>query len=240
MALQKFNNLDLPKGFVFAKKFEVLSQLGRGWEGEVYSVREIRTGIERAAKVFFPHRNLRNKAAKSYARKLHRLRDCPILLKYMYQDQIRYRGVTLTYLISEYVEGETLHGFLARQKGRKLHPFQAIHLLHALASKVEEIHNFKEYHGDLHSENIILQRCGLSFEIKLIDLCQREGTLQDNIKLDVYDLIRIFHESVGGKRKYSEQPLVVKDICCGLKRSLIWKKYRNAGQLRVYLENMIW
>ncbi|MCH8043431.1 MAG: serine/threonine protein kinase, partial [Planctomycetes bacterium] len=40
--------------------------------------------------------------------------------------------------------------------------------------------------------------------------------------------------------RYAKHPQQIKTICCGLKRSLILKKYRTAGQLREYLEMMQW
>ena len=240
MATKRVDSLDLPEGFILSRKFEVLGQLGRGWEGEVYSIRELSTGIERAAKVFYPQRNPSNRAAKFYARKLHKLRNCSILIKYLFQDQIRHAGCDLTYLISEYVEGETLDDFLSRQKGKKIHPFQAIHLLHVLAAGIEEIHHLKEYHGDLHTGNIMIQRYGLNFEVKLLDLFHLGRASSENIKYDVCDLIRIFYDCLGGKKTYSKMPHVVKDICCGLKRTNILKKFRTAGQLRAYLETMSW
>ena len=52
--------------------------------------------------------------------------------------------------------------------------------------------------------------------------------------------VEIFYEAVGGRRLYARQPSEVKAICCGLKRSLILKKFRTAGQLRQYLETMEW
>ena len=240
MATARVERLDLEEGFMLSKKFEILGQLGKGWEGEVYSIMELSTGIERAAKIFYPQRNLKNKSAKFYARKLHKLRNCSILVKYLFQDQIRYKGHDLTYLISDYIEGDTLDDFLKRQKGKKMHPFQAIHLLHVLAKGIEEIHHLKEYHGDLHTGNIIIQRYGLNFEVKLLDLYHHGGASTENIKEDVCNLIRIFYDCIGGKNAYSKQPQVVKDICCGLKRSNIFKKYRTAGQLRAYLETMSW
>ena len=36
------------------------------------------------------------------------------------------------------------------------------------------------------------------------------------------------------------KPSEIKAICCGLKKSLISKKFRTAGKLRQYLENMRW
>ncbi len=44
------DSFDLTPGRKIAGKYEVLSLLGAGWEGEVYKIREIHTGIERAAK----------------------------------------------------------------------------------------------------------------------------------------------------------------------------------------------
>ena len=69
----KVAEFDLPPGQMIGKKYRVLSKLGAGWEGEVYKVGEIQTGIERAAKLFFPQRNLRDRTSKIYAQKLHKL-----------------------------------------------------------------------------------------------------------------------------------------------------------------------
>ena len=153
-----------------ASKYEVVSELGSGWEGEVYKIREIRTGIDRAAKLFYPQRNIGNRTAKRYAKKLHRLRYCTILIQYHTEELIEVRGVPVTVLISEYVEGELLSDFLKRFPGNRLQPFEALHLLYALAKGMEQIHLHNEYHGDLHLDNIIIKRFGLTYDLKLIDL----------------------------------------------------------------------
>ena len=46
---------NLTPGRVLARKYEVIHQLGAGWEGEVYLLRELSTGIERTAKLFSPN-----------------------------------------------------------------------------------------------------------------------------------------------------------------------------------------
>jgi len=227
-------------GTIVADKYEVVSQLGKGWEGEVYLLRERGTGIERAAKFWFPHRNPRNRAIRFYAKKLHKLRQCPILIRYHTQETTLHDGLPIRFLVSEYVEGEQLSRFLSRQPGKRLSVFQALHLLHALAAGIEPIHELGEYHGDLHDDNIIIRRYGLSFDLKLVDLFHWGATRPENIRDDVCLLIRIFHDALGGRRHYAKQPPEVKEICCGLKRSLIVKKFRNAGQLRRYLETMRW
>jgi len=47
----------------------VIACLGCGWESEVYRIRERKTRIERAAKIFFPRRNPANRTAVAYAKK---------------------------------------------------------------------------------------------------------------------------------------------------------------------------
>jgi serine/threonine protein kinase len=234
------DSFNLAPGRVLARKYEVVSLLGAGWEGEVYLIRELATGIERTAKMFFPERNVRDKNAQFYAKKLHKLRHCPIVIQYSAQDHITVKGHDVTVLISEYVEGELLSKFIARQPGKRLQPFQALHLLHALASGMECIHNIGEYHGDLHSENIILQRYGLGFDMKLVDLFHAGAPRAHNIRYDTIDMIHIFYEALGGQKYYSKQPDAIKAICCGLKSSLILKKFKSAAQLRNYLETMQW
>jgi tRNA A-37 threonylcarbamoyl transferase component Bud32 len=227
-------------GCVLAGKYEVLTCLGSGWESEVYKIRELKTRIERAAKIFFPHRNPDNRNAVIYAKKLHKLRSCPILIQYHTFEQIPYEGMPLTAFISDYVEGELLSDYLARQKGRRLTVFKGIHLLHALAAGIEGIHELGEYHGDLHAQNVVVQRLGLTFDLKLLDLYHRGRATRDNRQDDICSIIRLFYDAIGGPRRYAAHPRAVKAICCGLKRSLMLKKFRTVRELRLHLETQDW
>ncbi len=237
---RRITKFDFKPGTVLAGKYEIVAQLGTGWEGEVYMLRECATGIERAGKFWFPHRNPGNRAARFYAKKLHKLRHCPILIQYHTQETITYRDLPVRFLVSEYVEGELLSEFLARQPGRRISVFQGLHLLHALAIGIESIHNLREYHGDLHDENVIIRRYGLAFDLKLMDMFHWGPATPENIHDDVCNLIRIFYDAIGGRKRYAKQPPEAKAICRGLKRTLILKKYRTAGQLRQYQETMQW
>jgi serine/threonine protein kinase len=235
----------LQPGNVIAGKYEIQNRLGSGWEGEVYLIRETTTGIERTAKFFFPHRNQRNRSLKFYARKLHKLRHCPIVLQYHTLDtcEFEFKGIgrqNIGFLVSEFVEGEILTDFLKRRRGNRITPYMGVHLLHALAEGIENIHTMGEYHGDLHSDNIIVQRYGLGFDIKLLDMFDWQAPKTANIHFDVICLIRILYDALGGERQYRHLPDEIKAICCGLKQSLIIKKFRSAGHLRAYLENMHW
>jgi len=234
------DSFDFVAGRILARKYEVISRLGTGWEGEVYLVRECATDIERAAKFFYPQRNLRNRSLIFYAKKLHILRSCSILIQYHTQETISYRGLQIPFLVSDYVEGELLTDFLNRQRGKRLDHFQALHLLYALAVGIESIHHLSEYHGDLHTDNVIVKRSGLGFDVRLVDLYHWNAPRRENIHDDVCNLIRIFYDALGGQKFYSKQPCEIKEICCGLKRSLILSKFRTAGQLREHLETIQW
>lgn len=238
--LPKVSSFDLEPGAELAGKYRVLERLGKGWEGEVYLVRERSTGIERSAKIFFPQRNRGNRAVRFYAKKLHKLRDCRILIQYHTQEKVDIAGVPATLLVSDYVEGEILAGFLKRQPGRRLDPFQGLHLLHALAAGIEEIHDRGEYHGDLHDENIIVRRRGLGFEVKLLDMFHWGRPSARNIRADVVDLVRILYDVLGGAVRYAGQPPEIKSICRGLRPSLIHQQFVTAGELRAFLEDLEW
>ncbi len=236
----KFSSFDLPMGRVIAKKYEILSKLGGGWEGEVYKILETSTGIERAAKFFYPHRNENNRASNFNAKKLHKLRLCPILIQYHTKEDFVFKRVPVTVLISEYVEGQLLSEFIKTFPGKRLTPYQALHLLHALTKGIECIHDMNEYHGDLHSDNIIVNKFGLNFDLKLVDLFSAKESKSESRKFDIVTLIQVFHESLGGAKHYAKHPDAIKYICCGLKSNLILEKFKTVGQLRRHIESMDW
>jgi serine/threonine protein kinase len=240
MSSTDINAFDFQPGRIIAKKYVIDRLLGSGWESEVYLTHEISTGIEHTAKFFFPQRNLKDKTLKFYARKLHTLRKCPIVIQYSTQETIVFKRTPISFLVSEYVEGELLEDYLKRQSGKRLHPFQALHLLHALAKGMQCIHAIGEYHGDLHTGNVIVQNVGLNYNLKLIDMFHWNDSKGANIKSDVMDLIRIFYDALGGQKHYAKHPQAIKDICCGLKQSIALKKFNSAGKLCQYIENMQW
>lgn len=223
-----------------ANKYEVLDLLGAGWEGESYKIVELRTGIERTAKLFYPERNRRNRTSRRYAKKLHKLRHCPILIQYHTEERLHLNGTPITAMISEYVEGTPLSEFIRSMPGRRLTPFEAVHLLYVLVTGVEVIHQQDEYHGDIHSDNIIVNRFGLGFDIKMIDFYHWEATKKENRQQDIIDIVKVFHETMGGPRHYSRQPRAIKYICAGLKHSLILDRFRTISHLRNHLETMEW
>lgn len=168
------------------------------------------------------------------------LRDCPILVRYHTVEKVRFRRTPVTAFISEYVEGELLSSFVRNRPGRRLTSFEGLHLLHALARGVEQIHRRGEYHGDIHDDNVIVSRFGLTFTLKLIDLFRLDQPRVESRKADIVDMVRVLYDALGGAKRYANHPPAVKQICCGLKHSLILKKFPTVARLRRHLETMTW
>jgi tRNA A-37 threonylcarbamoyl transferase component Bud32 len=240
MGSARLTSFDFKPGTLLVGKYRVMEHLGGGWEGEVFRIREVLTGVDRAAKFFYPHRNPNDRAVKFYAKKLHKLRNCPVVIQYVTQERLQLQGQSVTFLVSEYAEGRVLTEFIADQPNKRLTPFEALHLLQALARGMAQVHLKRESHGDLHAGNVMVRRAGLNFDVKVIDFFQWDGAKPEQLQDDVRGLVEILHAAVGGARHYARQPTVIKQIVRGLKSSLIRKKFRTAIHLRDYLEDLVW
>jgi tRNA A-37 threonylcarbamoyl transferase component Bud32 len=236
----KVKRFDFAPGRSVAGKYEIERPLGSGWEGEVYVIIERKTGIRRAAKFYYPHRDPMGKAAIAYARKLDALRHCPILMQYHHQEIAYVRRRKVTVVISELVEGQKLSEFLDCQPSMCLSTFEALHVLYARAKGIAPIHARGEYHGDIHDDNIMIRRQGINFEVKLLDFFDLGRPTRSKIHKDVLNLIQVFHTIVGGRARYGKQPKVVRDIIRGLKDTLILQRFQSAGDIQRYLENLQW
>ncbi|HWE02979.1 MAG TPA: protein kinase [Tepidisphaeraceae bacterium] len=236
----KVRRFDFPPGRIVAGKYQIGQQLGSGYEGEVYEIVERATGIRRAAKFYYPHRDPMGKAAIVYARKLDALRHCPILMQYHHQEIAYVKRKKVMVVISELVEGQKLSEFIAQQPAERLSTFEALHVLYDLAKGIAPIHERGEYHGDIHDDNVMIRRRGIGFEVKLLDFFDLGKPTKSKIYKDVLNLVQVFHTLVGGRARYSEQPKVVKNIIRGLKDSLILARFQSAGDIQRHLENLDW
>jgi serine/threonine protein kinase len=231
---------DLLPGRSLGPHYQVVEFLGGGWEGEVYKIEERRTGIIRAAKLFYERTDVREAPLLRYARKLFKLRNCPIVIQYHHRGVTKVHGRQVEFLVSDFADGEMLSAYLGRQRRKRLPEFEALHLLYALALGVEQIHFVGEYHGDIHSDNIMVRRQGLGFEVHLLDFFDLGRSTKEKIQRDVDFMIDVLWEMIGETDGYRKAGPVIRGIVKGRKRSLIAKQFNTAGQLRLYLENIKW
>jgi tRNA A-37 threonylcarbamoyl transferase component Bud32 len=233
-------HFDLSPGRTLGPYYHIVEYLGGGWEGEVYKVEERRTGIIRAAKLFYNRKGVSREPLLRYARKLYKLRSCPIVVQYHHRGTTSLQGNPVDFLVSDYVDGEMLSSFLNRCRGKHLSSFEALHLLYALTVGIEQIHFLGEYHGDIHSDNIMVKRRGLGFEVYLIDFFDLGRPTREKIQYDVFDLITVFYEMIGGAKAYRTAGKEIKSIIMGRKHYLIRQRFKMAGHLRLALENLEW
>lgn len=226
-------------GRILARKYQVVAPLGSVREGEIYTLSECATGIERTAKFFYPHVDPLGRVATIHAQKLHKLRHCPILMQYRTQETISIGGAAVTFLVSDFVRGERLGDFIARQPGQRLEWFEALHLLLAMARGIELMHDAGESAGALRLDNIIVRRVGLGFQAKLMELATGGRARPEHRRNDAHGMIRLFHEVIAGGGGGKDLPDPVRDQL-GTRRRPHFENYRDAADIRIALERLRW
>lgn len=236
--------LALRRGQELGGRYVVDRFVGAGWEGEVYRVIERMTGWPRAAK-FYLSRGERSPrqvraAMQAHARKLEKLRDCSIVLHYHHAEVFEVGQQKVWALISEYAPGLPLDLWLSRRGGGPLHLFEAMTLLHAISRGLVAIHARGEYHGDLHAGNVLVQRRGIGFDLKILDFFHHGRARIEPRRQDVVDAIHLFYDLLGGRQAYSGLPAEAKYIIRGLKQNLIRERFPTAQALCGHLESFTW
>lgn len=227
-------------GEVLAPGYVVVACVGRGAEGEVYKIRETSTHLTRAAKLFYPAKHSLTKRIVHYARKLDRLRDCDIVIKYLHTEQISINDRFIHCLISEYFDGIILEDMIQDFPGRRLPTFEALSLVHALTIGIAEIHTRKEFHGDIHTGNIFVERQGVFFKLRTLDFHDWGRTAAIERRADILAITRLLYDLVGGRKTYPRQPEIIREICMGLRSDLVLKKFPTIYHLKAHLESFPW
>ncbi len=231
---------DFAPGKILARKYEVLSHVTSTNDGELYRLTEKATGIERTAKFFYQDHLSKNAKATIYAQKLHKLRNCKILMHYRTQETVSIAGIPVSFVVWDQISGTQLEDFVAQQKNGRLSLFEALHLLHAVASGLDAIHSMQEYHGNIAAENIIVNRKGIGFQVKLINMSLEDRPVSRSIFEDVVNLVKIFANVVMPPRHSAKIPNGVKLLYSNLKTARISERFKNAGALKKHLETMLW
>jgi serine/threonine protein kinase len=143
-------------------------------------------------------------------------------------------------MVSDLASGQMLYQLIREQPRKRFHPFEALSLIYAIASGVAEMHDIGEYHGDIHEDNILVERRGVGFDVKLIDLYLHARWTANRLKMDVLDLAWLLYQLVGGPAGYSASPGIIKEIVCGRRTQTICRKFPTAGHLCRFVEQYSW
>ena len=236
----RLDTFGLQPGRKIGPRYVVETMLGRGSEGEVYQIRELDTGISRAAKFYFSHRNSKHHLTIKHAQKLNELRRCSIVLQYHHSEAIIIRKQKVIAMISDLCDFEQLENWIDQHPGRRLNPYKAMHVLYHLAKGIEAIHALGHYHADVHSENILIKPTGVSFDLKLVDFYDWGKPTRNKLQQDIIDTVRVFYDCLGGKRWYAKLPPDIKYLCAGLKHNLILERFPTITAMRQHLETFEW
>ena len=161
----------LEPGARFADRYEILSLLGKGGMGVVYTARDTATGRDLVLKLIRPER-LRGEAAVQQ-----------LLTEGVTAQQIRHRNVVAVYDVAqwqgqpyftmEYVKGGSLRSFMVAQKQKRQDvPLPvAAGIVRAMLAGLGEAHRLGIVHRDLKPENVLLAGDPLAgdFNLKVVD-----------------------------------------------------------------------
>ncbi|MDP3492226.1 MAG: serine/threonine-protein kinase [Hyphomonadaceae bacterium] len=148
--------VDLAPGDVFAGRYRIESQIGRGWMGVVYAATDNRSDHRLALKLIRPERLVVKDAQKRIVRDMVLSRD------------IRHRNVVAVYDVGEvagiaYIATEFLQGTSLSQHNRKRltaddsWPIEsAVEIVRQLLSGLKAAHEVGVVHRDLKPANILL------------------------------------------------------------------------------------
>jgi serine/threonine protein kinase len=218
----------LSRGVLFAGRYEVIEELGRGGMGRVYKVYDQKIKEVIALKLIHPEISVNEKAIDRFrnelrfARKIGHRHVCRMFD--LGEEDHKY------YITMEYVEGENLKSFIRRSG--QLAPKKAISLAKQVCEGLAEAHRLGIVHRDLKPHNVMIDREGNAriMDFGIARFAEAEGltgsgvmvgtpeymspeqaeTVEVDKRADIYALGVILYEMVTGRVPFAgETPLAV-------------------------------
>lgn len=147
---------ELTRGTVFAGRYEVIEELGKGGMGSVYRVEDKKTGEELALKLIKPEISSDKKTIERFGNELklaHKISHRNVCRMFHLGEE---KGTY--YITMEYVPGEDLKSFLKRS--RRLDIGTAISISKQVCDGLAEAHRLGVVHRDLKPSNIMIDKEG--------------------------------------------------------------------------------
>jgi serine/threonine protein kinase/Flp pilus assembly protein TadD len=219
---------ELAPGSTFAKRYQIIEELGKGGMGRVYEVLDKEIGEKVALKLLNPEIAAEGKTIERFCNELKTARQ--ISHKNVCRMYHLSKEEGAPYIIMEYVRGEDLKSMI-RMMGR-LSPGQTVSIARQVCEGLVEAHRLGVVHRDLKPQNIMIDRNG---DVKIMDFGiarsvsakgitgagvmigtpeymspeQAEGTEADE-RADVYALGIILFEMLTGRVPFEgETPLSI-------------------------------
>src|SRR5262245_55317564 len=148
--------------------YQLLSPLGRGGMGEVYLALDTRLGRKVALKLLpaeFTADDVRVRRFAQEARAASALNHPNIITIHEIGETATESG-SLRYIVTEYVDGETLRQRTARAPRQRIEPPEAIDIALQVAAALSAAHEAGIMHRDIKPENVMARRDGI---VKVLD-----------------------------------------------------------------------
>jgi eukaryotic-like serine/threonine-protein kinase len=148
--------------------YQLLSPLGRGGMGEVYLALDTRLGRKVAVKLLpsaFTSDADRTERFALEARAASALNHPNIITVHEIGEAATENG-SLRYIVTEYVEGETLRQRMESLPQRRMKPLEAIEIAMQIAAALSAAHDAGITHRDIKPENVMIRRDGI---VKVLD-----------------------------------------------------------------------
>ena len=206
--------------------YVVCRRLGRGFEGEVYLVREVDPQGLRVLKLYdhdrYPFRQL-----YPYGRKLESLANVSGIVGYFHCGYWEPRNCH--YLILDYVVGRSLE----RIRGRCRMPFiHALRIVRELCFIVRDCHETGVRVGDISSDNIILT---VDDRPVIVDLDWRSRLTRCSATEDIIAVVHVLHRLI----QHLEPPSGMFRRRLPKRRNAIVARYKSAQQLLQAIHEII-
>lgn len=154
-------------GTIIAERYRILSRVGEGGMGQVYMAEHIKMKRKSAIKVMRPALVDDSEALQRFTREAENASK----LSHPNVASIFDFGETsdgLVFLAMEFIEGESLHALLDREKA--LHPAVAADIIGQSADALQAAHDVGILHRDLKPDNLMLtKRPDGTYLVKLVD-----------------------------------------------------------------------
>ena len=153
---------ELTPGSTFAKRYQVIEELGKGGMGRVYKVLDNEIGEKVALKLLNPEIAAESKTIERFRNELKTARQ--ISHKHVCRMYHLSKEEGTPYIVMEYVRGEDLKSMI-RMMGR-LSPGQSVSIARQVCEGLAEAHRLGVVHRDLKPQNIMIDRNG---NVKIMD-----------------------------------------------------------------------